>query len=118
MQILIARSAMLMAAALVVMGCRTESDAGEAVSLAKISPAGVSEVEAWRLFDRSVTSAFTPSRNQVTVTLGRAEAVAAVKVFGPAPYRVTVRGTGGSALGFDSIDLSKLSPGWHVMTSR
>ena len=29
-----------------------------------------------------------------------------------------MRGTGGSSLGFDPIDLSKLSPGWHVMTSR
>lgn len=86
--------------------------------MVKIPPAGVSEVDAWRLFDRSVTSAFAPSRNQVSATLDHAEAVVAIKVFGPAPHRLRVRGPGGSSLGFDAIDLSALSPGWHVVSSR
>ncbi|MEO8552017.1 MAG: SpvB/TcaC N-terminal domain-containing protein, partial [Kofleriaceae bacterium] len=48
------------------------------------------------------------------IELDRAEPIAAIKVYGPAPYTLDVRG----ALGFEPIDLSALDRGWHVFTTN
>ncbi|MDB4955202.1 MAG: repeat protein, partial [Myxococcales bacterium] len=93
-----------------VAGCRGDFDVDSSVEISKVSPASVSAPEAWRLFDRSLASGFSPTDKPIEVTFDKTERVTALKVFGPAPYRLTVRG-------FDPIDLSALSPEWHSFQS-
>ena len=98
------------------MGCNAELETGEPLAISKVAPSAVSSPDAWRLFDRSIQSAFQPGNERVAVTLDRAVAIAAIKLYGPAPYRIEVRGEGGVALGFDRVDMTTLTPGWHVIT--
>jgi len=103
----------------VTFGCRGGLDIDDHAALVKASPATLSTSSAWALFDRSTTSGFTPGDEPVRATFerGRVEQVSAVKVYGAAPYRLRVTGADNSAIGFSSIDLSKLSAGWHVFPS-
>jgi RHS repeat-associated protein len=110
------RTILLVAAALAA-GCDANLDAGEPVAVTKRSPSTVSTADAWRLFDRSIASQFTPGRERITLGLDPPSQLRAFKIFGPAPYHMEIRGAGGSSLGFPSIDMSSLSPGWHVVTS-
>jgi hypothetical protein len=67
---------------------------------ARLSPIGLSSPDAWALFDRSVSSTFKPTSRSVGVAFDRAQTIAAVKVFGPSPYRLSVSGP--VALGFEA----------------
>src|SRR5215216_7520262 len=98
------------------LGCDAELEIREPLAISKVAPSAVSSPDAWRLFDRSIQSAFQPGNERVAVTLDRAVAIAAIKLYGPAPYRIEVRGEGGFALGFDRVDMTTLTPGWHVIT--
>jgi hypothetical protein len=97
--------------------CRVDVDGGEPPPVVKAPPAAVSTPDAWHLFDRSVSSGFTPSAEPVQITLDRAEQVSAVKVYGSAPYRLRVTGANGLSLGFEATDLSSLGAGWHALPS-
>jgi RHS repeat-associated protein len=97
--------------------CRVDVDGGEPPPVVKAPPAAVSTPDAWHLFDRSVSSGFTPSSEPVQVTLDRAEQITAIKVYGSAPYRLRVTGANGLSLGFAATDLSSLGAGWHVLPS-
>src|SRR5262249_24964665 len=77
----------------------------------------VSEDSAWQLFDRSIHSSFTPDDRPVVVSFDRAKQISAVKVFGSAPYVLEIHGASGDALGFEPVDLSSQSAGWHVFSS-
>ena len=71
-------------------GCSDSHD-DEPLSIAKVSPARLSNEDGWRLFDRSISSGFAPPSNRILdVTLDRVESLVAIKAFGPAPYRVHV----------------------------
>ncbi|HWO21309.1 MAG TPA: SpvB/TcaC N-terminal domain-containing protein, partial [Kofleriaceae bacterium] len=50
----------------------------------------------------------------MTVKLDEATALAAIKVYGPAPYRLQVTDAAGTSLGVGRLDLSRLSRGWHA----
>jgi RHS repeat-associated protein len=65
-----------------------------------------------------MTSGFTPGVAPMEVTLDHAERISAIKVYGPAPYRLDVRGHAGASLGFETMDLSTLAPGWHAFASN
>lgn len=100
---------------LMVGGCRGDA-AEEAVSpgaIVRIVPARVSEPSAWGLFDRSVSTGFTPTR-PVGIDLDRRREIVAVKVLGGSPYELEVRARDG-ALGFPKVDLATLPSGWHVI---
>ena len=86
-------------------------------------PAEVQALEASTaqyLFDRDVLTphvAYAASR--VEATLDGAQEIRAIKVFGPAPYRLTVKAESGGAYqtiaGLENLDLTRLnlvSPGW------
>lgn len=94
--------------------CRSGGDDVDALRF-KLSPLRVSSEEGWRLFDRSIETGATPS-GPIAVTLERAQRVAAVKVYGPAGYQLDIVAPG-VELGFSSIDLSRLSKGWHTFTA-
>jgi RHS repeat-associated protein len=97
-------------------GISTDVDTGE-LPLAKVAPAAVSNPAAWSLFDRSVERGFEPTAETVRVDFDKAEQLSALKVYGPSPYRLEVRGSGGTSIGFPSVDLSKLRPGWNIVES-
>src|SRR5919106_1126192 len=82
--------------------------------LIKRIPIRVSSEAAWSLFDRSIESGFAPSTAPVVVHLDEGSELAALKVYGPAPYGLRVTGAAGASLGFPPIDLSRLSRGWHA----
>lgn len=105
----------LVSALVLVVGCRGDDHSTRSGEITKLAPLAVSDENAWALFDRSVSSAYRPDA-PIEVNLGD-EAIAAVKVHGPAPYRITLRGATGSTLGFDTIDLGDISPGWHTFWS-
>ncbi|MEO8552352.1 MAG: hypothetical protein ABI678_20385, partial [Kofleriaceae bacterium] len=98
--------------------CHSDLEPNESTLMAKVSPSAVSVADAWSLFDRSASSGFTPDEKPIVIDLDRAESIAAVKILGPSPYRLEVRGRDGTSLGFDAIDLSTLEPGWHAFTSN
>jgi RHS repeat-associated protein len=100
-----------------VVACRADVDPPDITLASKISPVTVSPGDAWRLFDRSIDSSFTPDVNPVALELEHATSLSALKVYGPAPYRLELRGRGGERLGFDTIDLSTLDSGWHLIPS-
>lgn len=64
-----------------------------------------------------MSSAFAPGSQPLVVTFERPESLVAFKVRGPAPYRLEVVGEEGGALGFEPVDLSSLSVGWHAFAS-
>jgi RHS repeat-associated protein len=97
--------------------CAGNQDRPEIKALAKISPTSVSDDGAWALFDRSISSGYTPGAAPVAIRLGHPHLIDVVKVRGPAPYRLQLRGAGGSDLGFEPIDLSTLTAGWHAFPS-
>lgn len=97
-----------------VAGCRADIDTGEGVRLQKLVPATVSDENAWALFDRATAPAFVPDGQPVHVHLDHASSIWAVKVFGSAPYRLSIQAPEGGTVGFSTIDLSKLGPGWHT----
>jgi RHS repeat-associated protein len=107
----------LAAALLALTACRAGFEADDPDELERLTPASVSSVGAWSLFDRSISSAYIPSAEPLRVAFDRAEAIAAIKVYGPAPYLLRVSGRDGSSLGFGSIDLSKLKQGWQLVPS-
>lgn len=98
--------------------CFGEPEVQEPAAIARIAPAALSDAGGWRLFDRSIASAFRPTGTPLVVTFDRAERIAAIKVRGPAPYRLEIRGDGDSSLGFEPIDLSSVPAGWHAFASR
>src|SRR5262249_29709882 len=114
----VGRRATLIVAMAMAGACDANLDAGEPVAIAKISPSAVSAPDAWRLFDRSIQSELTPGHERITVSLDHAVPLRAFKVFGPAPYHIDIRGPGDLSLGFESLDMSTLSPGWHIVASN
>jgi hypothetical protein len=101
-----------------VVACHADIDPPEATMMFKAPPSAVSTPGAWSLFDRSVSSVFTPDEKPVGVDFDEAEPIAAVKVYGPAPYKLEVRSRDGGSLGFEQLDLSTLDPGWHTFVSN
>ncbi|HMR07571.1 MAG TPA: hypothetical protein PKA88_17435 [Polyangiaceae bacterium] len=96
----------------------------------RITPAELSLVgtgdasHAWRLFDRDVTTGFTPQgffgHSTVRVSLRRPTHLAFLKVHGPANVSLQAKLDDGSEVTAET-DLSTLTPGWHaipVMTSH
>jgi hypothetical protein len=110
-------SARVAAALIVATGCRAGFEADEPEAIARVSPATLSAVGGWGLFDRSVESGFVPSGEPIRAALDHPAQIAAVKVHGSAPYRLRIAGRDGSSLGFAATDLSRLGPGWHVLPS-
>src|SRR5688572_14904122 len=104
-------------AALVVTGACGREGPEENLGLAKLVPSGASSEPAWRLFDRSIASTFEPDDAPVALAFDRVEDIAAVKVYGPAPYLLDVTGAAGEHLGFERIDLQQLSAGWHTFAA-
>ncbi|HEY4243548.1 MAG TPA: SpvB/TcaC N-terminal domain-containing protein [Kofleriaceae bacterium] len=94
-----------------------DPDATDDLTLAKVTPSAVSDPEAWRLFDRSLASGYTPGGDPVAITLEHPAALAKIKVRGPAPYTLQLSTSDGSSLGFPSIDLSRVAPGWQTLTA-
>lgn len=82
--------------------------------LVKRIPIGISSEAAWSLFDRSIDSGFAPPTAPVVVNLDEVSELAAIKVYGPAPYGLRVTGSAGTSLGFAPMDLSQTSRGWHA----
>src|SRR5574338_1520869 len=113
-----ARFVGLIGAVLAAGSCRSDGESEPLGALARLSPTALSKSDAWALFDRSLATAFKPNNGVVTVEIGRSVPLAAVKLRGASPYRVDVRGRDGSPLGFPTIDLSTLSPGWHTVASN
>src|SRR5688572_24254781 len=100
---------------LLVGGCRGDT-AEEAVSpgaIVRIAPAHVSDPAAWNLFDRSLSTGFTPTK-PITIDLDRPREIVAIKVRGGSPHELEIRGRSGS-LGFPKVDLSSLPAGWHAI---
>jgi hypothetical protein len=97
--------------------CNVNQDTDELTGFAKILPSAGSIPEAWQLFDRSIASELVPGGDRITVSLDHTTQLRAFKVFGPAPYHIHVRGPGSASLGFESLDMSTLSPGWHIVAS-
>lgn len=95
--------------------CTEPNTAVDVGGLVRIVPLSVSSDDAWRLFDRSVSSALSPD-GAVQVSFEARADLAGIKVYGPAPYRLDVRTLGGASLGIDAIDLSRLELGWHAYT--
>ena len=101
--------------ALLVTGCHAGTDADAPGELVRVTPSEVGKSEQWALFDRSISSTFTPNGENVQATLDRVEQLSALKVYGASPYKVHVTGENGASLGFGTIDLSKLKAGWNVV---
>ena len=114
MRMAVARS--LLAITMTILGaCAPEAASEESAPLVQRIPAAVSSEAAWALFDRSIESGFTPPpAGAVIATLDEPAELAAIKVYGPAPFRLAVTGPAGASLGFAPIDLSGLSRGWHA----
>lgn len=107
-------------AALLIVGgsCHGTGDPQPLAGLSRITPAKVSTAEAWRLFDRSLSSGFAPGSEPVGLDLGQRQQIVAFKVHGASPYVVELTGTNGTSLGFAPVNLSQLSPGWHMLRSE
>jgi RHS repeat-associated protein len=79
----------------------------------------VSETQAARqLFDRSTTTAYAPqATREIIATLEGKNTIHAIKIFGAAPYRLSVdadqSGAWSSLAGLQNIDLSHLSHDWN-----
>lgn len=86
-----------------------DDEAASPDSIARLAPTAVSDPDGWRLFDRSIAAGYLPDSTPLSVTFAQSEVIAALKVYGPAPYRLEVDGAGV----FEAVDLSKLTPGWH-----
>src|SRR5262245_34612574 len=97
----------------IAVGCSSadESAAGFA-NLQRLVPVEVKapgSAEAWRLFDRSLASGLElGERAEVTVLLDSAQEVRALKVAGPAAYRLEVLDDSGAALPGADFDLAAL----------
>lgn len=98
--------------------CRSDIEPDQVGTLTRVSPTNVSTLDAWALFDRSVTIGYTPDERVVGVEFGRNEQIAAIKVRGASPYSIEVRARGGSSIGFDTVDLSALPAGWHTVVAK
>lgn len=87
----------------------------------KVTPARVSvgddERVAWTLFDRDTREGWTPSAPAtVRVSLDRPVAVSHLKVFGAAPYTLSVTSADGQPVGdLQSVSLASLGEGWNVL---
>lgn len=105
------RSQVVLSALLVFASCHDNvHDEDRPGRLVRLSPTGVSTNDAWKLFDRSLSSGFVPTRDAVHVELARDTRVLAVKVRGGVPYSMTLGGA--------TTDLSKLGDGWHAIAAR
>ncbi len=93
--------------------CRA-SDADETLDFVRVVPRTVSTPDAQRLFDQSIARGYVPTSTPIEVGFGDSEEVAAVKVYGAAPFILEIRGRGDVDLGFDRIDLTDLGVGWHM----
>lgn len=76
--------------------------------------------EAWALFDRDTATGFTPKLDGegvliLRVSLDGPSAITHIKVFGPSPYVLDVLADGDAVGPLESIDLSRLKPGWNVL---
>src|SRR5262245_60973444 len=88
--------------------------------LLKVVPSTVQAVggdgDPWSLVDRATSVGFTPADGAaVRLDFDGTEPVRALKVYGPAPYVVDVRGLGGEAIpGLERVDLSTAPAGWST----
>jgi hypothetical protein len=98
-------------------GCRGGFEAEEALPIARVSPASLSSGVAWTLFDRSVGAGFLPDENPVIARFDSSVPISALKVYGPAPYRISLTTSDGKSVGLPTIDLSKLTKGWHTLST-
>jgi YD repeat-containing protein len=90
---------------------------------AKVTPTAVTTTSraegAWALFDRSTLAGWQPvaargESAELRLALGRDRTLSALKLFGPAPYRLELAAAapGGPAVSFD---LSQLGEGWNTL---
>ena len=91
-------------------GCQPDGDQAPPDSMVRVVPARLSDSAAWALFDRSLTSAYSPTAEPVAITFEHPAALRALAVYGSAPFLV-------HATGFSDIDLSRAGDGWHVFPS-
>ncbi len=80
-------------------------------SLVRLTPTNVSIEDGWHLFDRSISSGHAPTAQPIHVALGGRLELAAIKVFGPSPYRLSVSSVE-AAIDLPAIDLSSIT-GWR-----
>src|SRR5262245_38929999 len=81
--------------------------------VSKISPASLEPSEgsegAWALFDRSVREGWSPADGAlVTVQLPERASLSGLKVYGKAPYKLSLLDENGTSLPGASFDLSSL----------
>ncbi|HKI99087.1 MAG TPA: SpvB/TcaC N-terminal domain-containing protein, partial [bacterium] len=74
------------------------------------------------LADRDTTSEYTAfGPSQITASFATPQSISAIKIFGPAPYRMNVQALQGGGWvpvpGLQSLDLTALSPAWHVFAA-
>ncbi len=108
---------------LLLVGCGGSDDIEvEHRSLTKATPVqmrseGASGESIWALFDRSTSAGWQPDGDgesaTIIIELGAPRALAALKVFGPAPYRVSLLRGDGSPVEHADFDLTSLEPGWN-----
>src|SRR5438445_619667 len=101
--------------ALLVTGCHTGTDADAPGELVRVTPSEVGKSEQWALFDRSISSTFTPNGENVQATLDRVEQLSALKVYGASPYKVHVTGENGASPGFGAHDQRSRRAGRRVV---
>lgn len=113
-----ARGVGYLAAFIVAGSCAGTNDSDHQSTIARTVPAKLSNARAWSLFDRSVSDGFTPDEQPVSIDFDRTANIVALKVHGPAPYLLDVRGTDGVSLGFGAVNLSMVAPGWHTFRAE
>ncbi len=92
-----------------------------APALAKLVPVTVaassgSVDEVWSLFDRSTSTGWQPPAEQpttLTIGLDGEHTVALLKVFGPAPFELSLARADGTAIAGATFDLQSLDEGWN-----
>lgn len=95
-----------------IVGCYGGIGSEEATRVAKLTPSSVSNENAWKLFDRSTSSAYIPDGQPLRIHFDRSSTIWAVKSFNASPYRVSIQTTDGRSIA--TLDLAKLGSGWHV----
>lgn len=108
----------VVALAALALTCRAGDDADVVMGLEKVVPVAVSSPAVWALFDRSIEQGYVPADGVVAAAFAEVATIDVVKVYGPAPYRLRVTGAAQQSIGFDDIDLSSLSTGWHTFRAR
>jgi hypothetical protein len=75
-----------------------------------------------KAFDRDTGSSYTAfGPSTMTVTFAEAKNVTGLRVYGKAPYQLTVQAVEGGSTqvvaGLESVDLSKLTDGWNTLAA-